>query len=130
MLLFGHRFIPSPRFYHIDAIDAIAHTPPNSSVYFLFAESNLDIMAHCRDNGVRFALEVNSLEEVIYAENLGASFIILERELAKSAQKIADHYLFDAKILCRVDSDALIEVLADEGIDGLLYDEAVIKVNT
>jgi hypothetical protein len=130
MLLFGHRFIPSERFYHIDAVDAIARTPAGTPLYLPFAETNLDIMAHCRENALRFAVEAASLEEVIYAENLGAAYIVVEREIAKSAQKAADTYLFDAKILCRIDNDTLIEELAEEGVDGVLYDEAVIKVNS
>lgn len=129
MLLFGHRFIDAPRFYHIDAVDAIAHTPANSILFIECAETNLDIIAHCRDNNLIFVLEASTLTDVVYAENLGARYIVVEEELAKSAQKIAESYLFDAKILCRIDDEAMIEELALEGIDGVLFPEGVIKVS-
>jgi len=129
MLLFGHRFIDSPRFYHVADIDAIVHTPANATLLIEFSEENLDITAHCRLNGVAFALLVQSLREVIYAENLGAAFIVVEEELARSAQHTAQTYLFDAKILCRIDDEELIDALAREGIDGVIFPEAVIKVS-
>lgn len=130
MLLFGHRFIESPRLYHIDDVDAIAHTPANSTLYVTFSETNLDILAHCRENGLRFALEVESLREVIYAESLGASYIVVEEELAKLAQKTAETYLFDAKILCRIDDEDMIEEIALQGIDGAIFAEAVVKISS
>ena len=129
MLLFGHRFIDSPRFYHVDDIDAIAHTPSNSTLFLEFSESNLDIVSHCRENGLAFAMEVASLREVIYAENLGAMAIIVEQELAKSAQSAAEKYLFDAKILCRIDDEDQIEEVTSDGIDGAIFAEAIIKVS-
>ena len=128
MLIFGHRFIASPRFYHIDGIDTIAHTPGGSLLYLPFAEENLDIISHMTQNGLEFALEAASLREVVYAENLGAKFIIIDNELASEAQKCAENYLFDAKILCRIDDEDKIEVMAEAGIDGVLFTEAIIKV--
>ena len=128
MLLFGHRFIASARFYHIDDIDAIAHTPANSTLYLPFSGKNLDIIAHLSDNDLLFALEAATLREVVYAENLGASYIVVREDLAKDAQKAADTYLFDAKILCRIDDEEMIEAMASKGIDGVLFSEAIIKV--
>ena len=128
MLLFGHRFIDSERFYHVDDIDAVAHTPANSLIYLDFSEDNLDIISHLRSNAVRFALAAESLRDVIYAENLGASYIIVHEDIAKSAQKAADAYLFDAKILCRIEDEEKIELIAHEEIDGVLFPEAVIKI--
>lgn len=128
MLLYGHRFIESERFYHVDDIEAIVHTPPNSTLFIEFAESNLDIIAHCRENNLRCAIAVSRLRDVIYAASLGAAFIIVEQELAKDAQKTAETYLYDAKILCRIDDEAMIEKIAEEGIDGVLFPEAIVKI--
>jgi hypothetical protein len=128
MLLFGHRFIPSDRFFHIDDIDAIIHTPANSPLYLPFSEKNLDIIDYLNANSLSFALEAATLREVIYAGALGASFIIVHEELAKSAQNAADDYLFDAKILCRIDSEEKIEELASEAIDGVIFSEAIVKI--
>jgi hypothetical protein len=128
MLLFGHRFIPSERFYHIDDIDAIDNTPANSILYLPFSEENLDIIAHMRDNRLRYVLCAKTLNEVIFCENLGASFIAVHADLAKAAQKAADTYLFDAKILCHIDDESEIEALVYEGVDGVLFSDAVVKI--
>lgn len=130
MLLFGHPFIVSERFYHIDDTDAISHTPANSILYLAFSQENLDIIDYLNANELTFALSVSSLREVIYANALGAAFIIVHEDIAKSAQDAADSYLFDAKILCRIDSEDEIESVASEAIDGVLFSEAIIKVNS
>lgn len=130
MLLFGHPYIGSERFYHIDDIDAIDHTPANSMLYLDFSEKNLDIIDHLVTNELVFALGVTSLREVIYASALGAAFIIVHEDIAKSAQDAADSYLFDAKVLCRIETEEQIERLVSEAIDGVLFSEAIIKVTS
>ncbi len=130
MLIFGHRFIPSERFYHIDDIEAILHTPSNSLLYLSFDEQNLDIITHLNANAIRFALEAGSIRDVIYAENLGASFITLNADMAKSAQKIAETYLFNAKILVHVQDESQIEAMAYEGIDGVIFSDAFVKITS
>ena len=128
MLLFGHRFIPSASFYHIDSIEAIKNTPPSSTLYLAFSEENLDIIEHLSQNSIAFVLSVQSITELIYASALAARFILVPKELAKSAQDIAESYLFDAKILTKIDTEAEIEEMALLGIDGLLFTNAIIKI--
>lgn len=130
MILFGHRFIESESFYHIDSISAIKKTPANSLIYLDFSEENLDIVQHLVDNDIKFALYVSSIKEVIYAENLGASYIALLQPLAKDAQKIANEYLFDSKILAYIEDEDEIEDLAYQGIDGAIFLKAVIKISS
>jgi len=130
MLLFGHRFISSESFYHISDIEAISKTPPNSTTYLEFVESNLDVIKHLNQNSVTFALSVNTLTELIYASSLGASYIIVTPELAKSAQNIAESYLFDAKVLVSIEREESIEEMAELGIDGVVFSNAIIKINS
>lgn len=129
MLLFGHSFIQNEHFYRIADIDAIAKTPSSSLVYCSFSQENLDIITHCQLNSVRFALKVQDITEIIYAASLGASYIVVPKELAKTAQNLANNYLFDAKILARSDDEADIEEFALLGIDGILFGNGIIKVN-
>jgi len=129
MLLFGHRFIRSDLFYHIFDIDALQKTPPSSTVYLEFSEENLDIIEHLRLNKINFALSVTTLRELIYAAALGASYIMLSKELAKTAQSIAETYLFDAKILVHIHNEEEIEEMALLGIDGVVFPEAIVKVS-
>ncbi|MBN2896637.1 MAG: hypothetical protein JXK05_12190 [Campylobacterales bacterium] len=128
MLLFGHQYIPSERLFHVDEIEKIAHTPPNSLLLVTFAPNALELITHMRAHTLSFALEVASLKEAIFAHNLGSAYIVTSSTLAKTIQKCAEHYLFDAKILCRIERDEEIEALALEGIDGVLYPQAVIRV--
>lgn len=128
MLLFGHRFIPSESFYHIDSIEAIKNTPPSSTLYLSFSEENLDIIEYLNTNSIAFILSVQNITELIYASSLTSKFILVPKELAKTAQDIAESYLFDAKILVKIEKESEIEELALLGLDGLLFSNAIIKI--
>ena len=130
MLIFGHEFIPSKSLYHITDIDSITNTPPSSTIYIEFSEDNLDIINHVDTNQIEFALDVKNITELIYASALGAKYILLSREIAKTAQDIAENYLFDAKILAHIIDNEEIEELALLGIDGVVFSNAIIKTNS
>jgi len=130
MLFFGHRFIQNQKFYHVFDIDTIATTPPSSIIYVEFDENNLDIITYLQENKILFALKVVHITEVVYASALGASYIVVEQNLAKTAQKIAENYLFDAKILAHINSEDEIEELILLGLDGVICPSAVIKVSS
>lgn len=128
MLIFGHPYIPSPTLYHIDGIEAITQTPSATAVVFEMNERNRDIIEHCRANDLPFALFVASVKEALFAERLEARYILTDDSLAKSVQKVAETYLFDAKVLARIADESQIEVMAFEGIDGVIFPEAIVKV--
>lgn len=128
MLFFGHRFIESEKFYHVFDIDTIMQTPPSSTIYLEFDEKNLDIINYLKNNDIAFALKVKNITELMYASALDASYIHVEQKLAKTAQKIAENYLFDAKILVHVEDEEDIEEMALLGIDGVIFAEAIVKI--
>ena len=130
MLIFGHKFIPSESLYHITDIDGVINTPPSSTIYLEFSEENLDIIEHANSNQMQFALDVKNITELIYASAFGAKYIILSREIAKIAQDIAENYLFDAKILVHISDNTEIEEFALLGIDGVIFSNAIIKINS
>jgi hypothetical protein len=130
MLLFGHKFIKSEKFFHISDIDSIEKTPSSSNIYLEFSEDNLDIIEFLKLNEIVFGLYVKTITEVIYASALDASYIIVNKRLAKSAQNIAQNYLFDAKILAHIDDEDEIEEMALLGLDGIIFQEAIVKVNS
>lgn len=130
MLFFGHRFLESQSFYHINSIEAITNTPPSSSLYVAFKEENLDIIEHLNLNDITYALSVSNITELMYASSLDADFIIVDKELAKTAQNIAESYLFDAKILVSTSEESDIEECALLGVDGILFPNAIIKINS
>jgi len=130
MLIFGHSFLPSKSLYHIASIDGLTNTPPSSTVYIEFSEDNLDIIKHATINQIEFALDVKNITELIYASALDAKYILVSREMAKTAQNIAENYLFDAKILVHISDNKEIEELALLGIDGVIFSNAIIKINS
>lgn len=130
MLLFGHRLLPSDSFYHVSSIDSIKRTPPSSTICLEFSEENLDIIEHANANQVAMALRVKSVTEIIYAANLNAKYIFVVPKLAKTAQNIAENYLFDAKILVLIEEEEEIEELALLGVDGVVFANAIIKTNS
>ena len=130
MLLFGHRFIESEKFYHINDIASINNTPPSSTLFLDFSEENLDVIQHFNENDLSFVLRIQNITELIYANALNADFIAVDKDLAKSAQNIAESYLFDAKILVLSSDESDIEELALLGVDGLLCATAIIKISS
>ena len=130
MLFFGHRFIESENFYHVQCIDAIQNTPPSSTILVDFDEKNLDIINHIRTNSIPLAIQVQDITQIVYASSFDAKYIILPKELAKTAQNLADNYLFDAKILAHVENEDEIEELALLGVDGVIFSNAIIKINS
>jgi hypothetical protein len=130
MLLFGHRFIQNDEFFHIFDIESIEKTPPSSKIYLDFSEENLDIIQHLQINQITFALGVSNIIELIYGAALGASYILLDKELATTAQSIAENYLFDAKILVHITQESEIEEMALLGIDGAVFPEAIVKISS
>ena len=130
MLIFGHRFIGSDSFYHVQDIESISNTPPSSIVHIEFSEKNLDIIAHAGINKIQTSICAKDITQIIYASTFGASFIVVPSELAKSAQTIANEYLFDAKILVLIENEDEIEELALLGVDGVIFSSAIIKINS
>ena len=130
MLLFGHRFIDSENFYHIQSIDSIQNTPPSSTLLVDFNEENLDIIKHAAANLISLAIYTDNIAQIVYASSLGATHIIISKELAKTAQNLADNYLFDAKIIVHIEDEDEIEELALLGIDGVIFSNAIIKTNS
>jgi len=130
MLIFGHRFIPSESFYHILDIESISNTPPSSVIHIEFSEENLDIITHAIANQISTSICAKDITQVIYAASLEASFIVVHKELAKNARNIANEYMFDAKILVLVENETEIEELALVGVDGVIFSNAIIKINS
>jgi len=130
MLIYGHRFIPSNSFYHVLDIESISNTPPSCVIHIEFSEENLDIISHANLNQITTSICVKNITEIIYASSLEASFIVVHNELAVEAQKIANEYLFDAKVLVLIEDESEIEKFALLGIDGVIFPNAIIHTNS
>lgn len=130
MILFGHPLIPSEHFYHIESIEAILHTPSNSVLALFFEEQNLDIIEHLQNNHIRFALYVSSEVEAVLAENLGAAYLIVTPKNGSDIQRVAEHYLFDAKVLGYCEEIDNLQKLIDMRLDGAIFGDAIVKITS
>jgi len=118
MKIFGHPWIESDSFYFVDTIDSILNTPPNALLEITTFSSSLILIKHCQSENLRYAVHVESITEAIYANSLGATFILCEKKLAMELMPIAQNYLFDTQVIA-IAKENEIEVLAKAGVDGL-----------
>jgi hypothetical protein len=121
MIIIGDPNFSSEMITKITKIEDIQNTEPNSTVLFDF---DMDILKYCMENDLSSAVVVRNILEVLYGHNLGARYIILSKELAPKAQDLADHYMFDSKILVVIKEEQEIEDLALAHIDGVIYERS------
>jgi hypothetical protein len=130
MLLFGHPYVPSETFYHIESLEAIRRTPPNSVVALFFTPDNLDLIDHLRTHDIRFALHIDSITDAVIAENLRATYLIVSPKNGTEIQRVAEHYLFDAKVLGYAEDMSHLEKLIELRLDGAIFADAIIKITS
>jgi hypothetical protein len=127
MIIFGHKLLPKNNFFKVNSIDEVKKTKSNSTVFIKFSEKNIELIYFVISNEVETALEVVSIEEAILAENLGAKFLVIENQkLAIEVQKLAEHYLFDSKILVLINNPHEIEEIVKLRIDGAILSNHII----
>jgi hypothetical protein len=125
MLILGLDEVEYEPFYFIKAIDDIGVTPPNSTVVFEYSKDNLKLIKHCRKNNISFALICNTLKDTLLANTNDADFIICDKTIVKDAQKFADEYMFDAKVLLYSGNEDELLWCANESIDGIIFENAI-----
>ena len=118
MQIFGHDFIENTKFYFIKKTQDIQNTPPNSIILTVFNKENIE---YCKNQDIIFGVKVNTIKELILASASNASYLLVNKEFAKEAQKIANEYMFDAKILLISADENDIEFCATNGIDGIIF---------
>ena len=114
MIILNHPLIPSPQLTKITKKEEIAITPANKTVWIEF---DLELMRYCYDNGVHYAVSIKNEVEAVYANALGAGFLMCELDIAQKIQKLAEYYLFDTKVIALVD-ERLLGTAIEAGIDG------------
>tara|TARA_B110000046_G_C12978843_1_gene392388 strand:+ start:288 stop:656 length:369 start_codon:yes stop_codon:yes gene_type:complete len=118
MILIGEKNIECETLEKITSIADISSTPSNSTVLFDF---NFPLLKYTKKNNINTAVIVNDLQEVIYASTFDVRYIIVNKNIAKQAQNIANNYMLDSKILVIIEtSEEIVENAIDE-IDGVIY---------
>ncbi|MDR2342080.1 MAG: hypothetical protein LBD84_03435 [Campylobacteraceae bacterium] len=126
MIIIGHNLVKFKPFYKIKNSDDISKTPPNSIIIFEFKDNEL--IKFCQENSIRFAIETQIPKEALLANAIGAAYIVISnKKAAKNIQNLAEHYLFDAKILLKIKDENEIEKTAKSGIDGVLFSQGIIN---
>ena len=120
MKIFEHPWLPSEAFYPISSIEEIAKTPPNSTVQLKPLSFSLKLAHYCNQNHIAYALEVETLKDALFANQMRCKYIITEKTLAKELMPIAQNYLFDTQILATISDENEIEHLAKYGVDGVI----------
>jgi len=125
MIIIGHSWVKSPKFCKIFLQEDIKKSKPEDIVLLEPLVDSQKLAAHCQENNIPFAVTVNSLQEAIFANALGAVYMVCEEDDALIIQPIAQEYLFDARLLVLVHDEKEISKIARSGIDGVIFPEAI-----
>lgn len=118
MIILGDSLVPYEHFCFINDINDIVNSKSNSTLIFKYDE---ELLKYCYENSLNCAVIVNSIKDAIYCNSLGSKYIIALKELSKQIQIIADTYMFDSKIIARIDTNDEFESVAKAEIDGVIY---------
>ena len=120
MKLIGHELVPyEPLFWRENARQIEA----GKQNLFKFDEAAIK---RAQELSADFSVKTSDLNEVIVANAAGAKFIVVPRELAIKAAKLAQDYLFDAQICVVIESQNELAELAKTGADVAIFKNAVI----
>ncbi len=123
MKLIGHELVPyEPLFWRENARQIEA----GKQNLFKFDEAAIK---RAQKLSADFSVKTSDLNEVIVANAAGAKFIVVPRELAIKAAKLAQDYLFDAQICVVIGGENELAELAKTGADAAIFKNAVIGKN-
>ncbi len=125
MILIGHPWIESPEFCRVYSKEDIEKSRPDQIMLLEPLVDSHVLAQHCRNNEIAYAVVVNSLDDAIYANALGALYMICDEDTALVIQPIAENYLFDTKVLVLIHSEKEIAKIARGGIDGVIFAGAI-----
>ncbi len=125
MILIGHPWIKSPAFCRVFTREDIQKSQPEQVVLLEPLVDSHTLANYCQDNGISYAVVVNTLDDAIYANALGAEYMICDEDTALMVQPVAEQYLFDTKVLVLIHSEKEISKIARGGIDGVIFAGAI-----
>lgn len=122
MIILGDELIPYENICKVKEITDINNTQSNSTLLF---DYDLDLIKYCQDNSLNSAIVVNDIKELIYASQFDVKYLICNKDFVISAQKIAENYMFDSKILVTINNSDEIVWVAQNEIDGAIYSNLI-----
>lgn len=118
MIIIGDPMIPSEAMFRIYHKEQIAESQPNATLIFKYNDA---ILEYASQNELSCAVMVDSIKEAIYVNACKGKYIIATQSLAKKIQKVAEVYMFDAKVLAVIENNDAFESVAEDEIDGVIY---------
>jgi hypothetical protein len=125
MIVIGHPWIESPKFCKVFSEDDIKSCEVGSVVVLEPLADSHKLAEYCQKNDIAYAVPTNKLKEAIFANALGANYIICEEDDALMIQPIAQEYLFDTRVLVLIHEEKSIAKIARSFIDGVIFAEAI-----
>ncbi len=125
MIIIGHPWIKSNRFFKVFSIKGIQKSQTDDIILLEPLVDSHTYAQHCQSNNIPFAVVVNTLDDALFANALGAKYIICEEDDALMIQPIAQEYLFDTRILVLIHSEKEISKIARGGVDGVIFADAI-----
>jgi hypothetical protein len=125
MIIIGHPWIKSNHFCKVFSIEDISKSKADEIVLLEPLGNSHSYAEYCQNNNIPFAVVVNTLDDALFSNAMGAKYIICEEDDALMIQPIAQEYLFDTRILVLIHSDKEISKIARGKIDGIIFPEAI-----
>lgn len=125
MIIIGHPWIKSTQFCKVFSLENISQCTTDAIALLEPLVDSYKHAQYCQSNAIAFAVVVSTLDDALFANALGAKYIICEEEVALMIQPIAQEYLFDTRILVLIHAEKEISKIARGGIDGVIFAEAI-----
>ncbi len=125
MLVVGHPWIKSQKLRKVFSIEDIKNSQANEIVLLEPLVDSHSYALYCQENTIAYAVVANTLDDAIFANALGAKYMICEEDDALMIQPIAQEYLFDTRVLVLIHNEKEISKIARGGIDGVIFAEAI-----
>ncbi|MEA1880341.1 MAG: hypothetical protein U9N11_06840 [Campylobacterota bacterium] len=129
MLIIGHKWIDSPTFRKVYTKECIDKCSSNEIALLEPLNQSHEQAKYCQDNAIPYAVIANTISDAVFANALGATYIVCKYDDAMMLHPIAQEYLFDTNILVLLQESNTKEItkVARSGIDGIIFPEAIIS---
>ena len=126
MIIIGHPWIKSHRFINVFSQEDIQKSKPDDIVLLDELKNAHALASYCQTNQIAYAVTVSTLKDALFANSLGASYMLCKENDALQIQPVAQEYLFDSRILVPIEDEKEIAILVKNGIDGVIFSEAIV----
>lgn len=125
MIVIGHPWIKSQCLTKVFSIEDIKNSKADDIVLLETLADSHSYAQYCQNNSIAYAVAVNTIEDAVFANALGAAYMICKEDDALMIQPIAQEYLFDTRILVPVGNEKDMSKMVKGGIDGVIFAEAI-----